>query len=559
MEDQILNFLTIGIFYYLLSVSREGIQMAKFSSKNRFFGLATVICTLGIAYTVALTPVFAQQIVKDYQTATNLYINGNTTNVITSTFKNGNAFNSFSKFNVEAGKTVNLVVPGSATNLINLVHNEASIIEGTLNSLKGGQIGGNVFLVNPHGVTVGSAGVINVGSLTAITPTQEFMDNFFAGYHNPSDAAVNAVLTNTAPINPGAQILNSGVINAITDVTLSADSIVNTGAIYTGAEFTASDFVNTNTVENDQNLVVEDGAVYLIASNEVVNNGTIYTKDASITANDVDINNTISASNSASISRSSAGNVVVYHKDKTNAKNLYITTNELNNVETANLTLGDSANTTNVKVLAPLSKNSNVTLNAGKDVEVRNNVNVNDLSVNAGEDLYVRCGNKVAANGDINVDAGKKIQMLFFSSMEAKGDVVLNSGNKTALGVASSVKAGGDVAVNAGSDVVLSPFSYVQAGDDVSLNAGDDIVASCLSAIAAKDNVILTAADDIKLSFGVYVRAQEGSVSMKAGDDIMINAFVNIDAGEDIIVDADDKTKISRWADLDAEGDVIVK
>ena len=37
-----------------------------------------------------------------------------------------------------------------------------------LNALKGGQIGGHVLIANPHGIVVGSQGVVNVGALSLV-------------------------------------------------------------------------------------------------------------------------------------------------------------------------------------------------------------------------------------------------------------------------------------------------------------------------------------------------------------------------------------------------------
>ncbi|MCL2005791.1 MAG: leukotoxin LktA family filamentous adhesin [Planctomycetaceae bacterium] len=83
----------------------------------------------------------------------------------TETICGATGYNSFERFNVPGGITTNLHVPESARNLVNLVHNEHSFIDGTLNSLlHNGQIGGNVYFLNPHGVVVGQSGTIYVGA-----------------------------------------------------------------------------------------------------------------------------------------------------------------------------------------------------------------------------------------------------------------------------------------------------------------------------------------------------------------------------------------------------------
>ena len=91
--------------------------------------------------------VYAKEaIVADGKTETAISQNGSVTNISTDTIRNQNAFNSFSCFNVDLGQTVNLYVPSDAVNLLNLVHSkERSSINGILNSIHNGQIGGNVF------------------------------------------------------------------------------------------------------------------------------------------------------------------------------------------------------------------------------------------------------------------------------------------------------------------------------------------------------------------------------------------------------------------------------
>src|SRR5690554_5977131 len=100
-------------------------------------------------------PVSAAEIIPDGKTATNLETNNNIIDITTGTIEGVNAFNSFEIFNVGQADVVNLHLPDATTNLINLVHNQRSEINGILNSIKDQKIGGNVFFLNPHGTLVG--------------------------------------------------------------------------------------------------------------------------------------------------------------------------------------------------------------------------------------------------------------------------------------------------------------------------------------------------------------------------------------------------------------------
>ena len=260
-------------------------QIKKNVLKNKkaaqFFNIAKVLTCFALASTISLTPAYAQQIITDGNTNTTLNINGIVTNITTTTTKGNNAFNSFSKFNVNAGNTVNLHVPSSSNNLINLVHEETTQINGILNSIKDGHIGGNIFLANPHGIVVGSTGVINVGSLTAVTPTVDFMNNFFTAPGMPADASINALLNGTAPINHDGEISNHGIINAITNVKLDTGSVTNTGDIYSGAVFQENDIalgdvVNINTLENATNIDINGSNITIkVANNIALDNETL--------------------------------------------------------------------------------------------------------------------------------------------------------------------------------------------------------------------------------------------------------------------------------------------
>ena len=95
--------------------------------------------------------------------------NTNNTNITGGTVNNGTGFHHFDRFEVGQGGTANLIFAQNADRYVNMVNNQVSIY-GIFNSLKNGQIGGNVIFVSPMGLVVGSSGIMNVGSLQSITP-----------------------------------------------------------------------------------------------------------------------------------------------------------------------------------------------------------------------------------------------------------------------------------------------------------------------------------------------------------------------------------------------------
>lgn len=243
-----------------------------------------ILLTIAFGVLFFQNPISAQQIITDGKTNTHLNINGNKTTITTDTIKSKGAFNSFSKFNVYQNNTVNLIVPSQASFLMNLIHSGITNIDGTLNSIKNGAIGGNVFLVNPQGIIIGARGVINVGSLTAITPTPEFMNTIFNSPGDINNSSVNALLNDTASINSNAIFQNDGLINAATDVKIDTGCFNNSGEINTGSVFQTEkplslsevdpgEVVNINTVDSPTSFAVNSGELNVKSAVDITNSG----------------------------------------------------------------------------------------------------------------------------------------------------------------------------------------------------------------------------------------------------------------------------------------------
>ena len=239
---------------------------------------------LALASGLSLTPPAmagpADGIVIDGRTQTGVKTVGNTVNVTTATVTGSNAFNSFSAFNVPAGATANLFLPGGTVNLINLVRDARTDIYGVLNAVKDGRIGGNVWFANPYGMVVGAGGVVNVGSLTVATPTAAFVDKFFRAPGTPDEGSVSQLLSGNAPRNAAGQISIHGRINAINGVTLSAGAINVSGSIYSGARFIGSapdfsDVVNVNGLAPATRVVTEAGRIRIVADTDVLVSGQL--------------------------------------------------------------------------------------------------------------------------------------------------------------------------------------------------------------------------------------------------------------------------------------------
>ncbi|NMY52176.1 leukotoxin LktA family filamentous adhesin [Pseudomonas sp. WS 5011] len=212
-------------------------------------------------------------------TATSMVTNGTVTDITTSTVRGNTGFNSFGHFNVNAGNTVNLHVPAGKANLVNLVHDSRAVINGNLNGLKDGSIGGNIIFADPHGLVVGASGVVNVGSLTVTTPSASQMSQLAATMTNGSDAEGTALAADlmAGKYNAGnGEVSIQGKVNSAGSVNLfAASAVVGAGAqVNAGAQvFQAT--VNTNGLVDATAAVRQDGSILIVGKDDVTISGEL--------------------------------------------------------------------------------------------------------------------------------------------------------------------------------------------------------------------------------------------------------------------------------------------
>ena len=215
----------------------------------------------------------ADQITTDSRTATTLEVSGSTTDVRTSTVSGNTAFNSFSKFNVDTGNTVNLHLPNSTNNLINVVTGSQTNIDGILNSYKDGAIGGNVYFLNPYGVVVGANGVVNVGGFNAVTPTADFMSKVFGSDGATFDASLTTILENNVPVDDSGLISIQGKVYALEGVDLQAGNVDVSGLVRAAKAYVPGvDYavpVNSTEALSADTVKIDGGKIMIVASDKV--------------------------------------------------------------------------------------------------------------------------------------------------------------------------------------------------------------------------------------------------------------------------------------------------
>ncbi|HQZ02069.1 MAG TPA: leukotoxin LktA family filamentous adhesin [Thauera sp.] len=241
-----------------------------------------VTCALIASHGLAPDLAWALDAVVDGRTDTRITQQGvaNVFDISTNTrLGNGNALNSFSRFNVGSGEIANLHVPLDAPALINLVRDQKTTVAGMLNAVKDGKIGGKIYFANPHGFVVSSSGVVNVGSLHVSTPTQQFVDDFFDA-PGGADASAARLVAGTAPRNTASRIDIEGRINATEQASLSAGTITVAGKVFTGAKFTGTspafqDVVNIQGLDAGAALQANQGRIEIVGDAAIAVSGTL--------------------------------------------------------------------------------------------------------------------------------------------------------------------------------------------------------------------------------------------------------------------------------------------
>jgi len=289
--------------------------------------VVSIICTV----LVIPAPVLVAQspaIVTDGRTRTTVTSNnaGTVTDVRTDTVKGINAYNSFERFNVPGGNTTNLHVPDAAKNLVNLVHNERSQIDGILNSYKNGQIGGNIFFLNPHGIVIGQGGVVNVGTLHLQTPTTDYMNQLLNARGQVSAVHEQMLFSGNVPISSSGLISVKGKINAVEEIQLTAGNIeLDRDAILRAGrqvQVNFGDVVNTQNLNwGNDILVTPEGKIRIVATNDVTIAGQV-SADATLgenagqieilAGNDINVNAGANISARGVGANSDGGNVVIF-------------------------------------------------------------------------------------------------------------------------------------------------------------------------------------------------------------------------------------------------------
>ncbi|MGE9842518.1 filamentous hemagglutinin N-terminal domain-containing protein [Selenomonas bovis] len=367
----------------------------RFHHKARKAFLTTAIC-LALSQSVFAMPTGGKVIEGDITGITNGTIaSGGTINVAGSGLIDWNAFG------IGAGETLNYAFTSPGTLINHVTGADMSQLLGTLNSTGNG----NLWLINPNGIVVGSSAQLNAGSLVLSTldATDEVLKGFLQGG--------NLTLT-SADATKGIEVQSRAKISA-TDLTMLG------GHIQIADNVTVS---STGASGNDGN------GIALLAGNQVVWPGNAQNDLDNLTASDA---NVISVNNAT---LSAAGPMALIG-GKVDVTNSQLTTRDLEVVAGKSYTDGGNTITgtdaTNVSI-------GGSTLQVKEDATlIGSNINLADTKLEVGTSTDHTYG----SNGVVRIAAGKDVTLtddntngFVIGSVNQTGNLTMDKVNLSAYG-----------------------------------------------------------------------------------------------------------------------------
>ena len=211
---------------------------------------------------------------------------GNTYNIDAAKVSGSTGFRYYDKFNLSQGDIANLIYKNNYSKFVNLVNNQITI-DGLVQTLKDGNFyNGHAIFVSPNGMVVGASGVLNVGSLSVLTPSQSKFGSFKDAYDADSLSAYEydgekykeLITDSHGNIVINGRIMAKEAVNLyggdikIGDGTNRAGIIAgaNTNANFTSVDAAraAFDSLVSNNITNTNGFALSDGKIQIVANKQ---------------------------------------------------------------------------------------------------------------------------------------------------------------------------------------------------------------------------------------------------------------------------------------------------
>ncbi|WP_431655127.1 filamentous hemagglutinin N-terminal domain-containing protein [Haemophilus influenzae] len=435
------------------------------------------------------------------------------------------------QFNINQNEMVQFLQENNNSAVFNRVtSNQISQLKGILDS------NGQVFLINPNGITIGKDAIINTNGFTAST----------LDISNENIKARNFTFEQTKD-KALAEIVNHGLITVGKDgsVNLIGGKVKNEGVIsvnggsislLAGQKITISDIANPT-------------ITYSIAApeNEAVNLGNIFTKGGKINVRAANIRNQGKLS-ADSVSKDKSGNIVLSAKE--------------GEAEIGGVISAQNQQAKGGKLMITGDK---VTLKTGAVI---------DLSGKQGGETYL--GGDERGEGKNGIQLAKKTTLEKGSTINVSGkekggraivwgDVALIDGNINAQG-SDIVKTGGFVETSGhylsiGDDAIVDAKEWLLDPDNIDIVAGENAEGQLKQGRGDTANQVLASDDLTSVNNNTLsVALQKGiEVNISATRKVTVNADVDVKNGTLVLHSQNNGVKINGNITSTQNGNLTIK
>ena len=419
--------------------------------------------------------------------------NGGVFNINPATINGEAGLREYTNFRLDQGEVANLIFKygnQDISKFVNLVDNQINI-NGLVNTVRNGQFyPGEAIFVSPNGMVVGESGVLNVGSLSVLTPTAPGMKMYKngkatleeLGYHGNSNITINGMVlarnnvgmvARDLTVGPTGSVIagmGTGYNSLVNNSQQAADlfnQLVNTGKNSSAAsvEFRTynrdgagtngmniqGDVINHGTGDivminrgkefntSNGNITAHGGDVYLTNGSGAMNLNNKVTADSIYIAGGSEAggittgtNSDLTANDLVQIVHNGSGNTAV-NGNVSGKGDMYITE------RSGNLNInGNLANQNGKIVIASngsgLTIGNNAVISNNNKIQIANTgangLTLNGQVKNSGSTAITNRAGNFNINGSVENTSGKMN--------------ITNTGNKLTLGASSSIVGGGD-------------------------------------------------------------------------------------------------------------------
>ncbi len=439
--------------------------------------------------------------------------NGNIYNIDPSVLNGDIGFRLYEEFQLDKGDIANLIFKYGEKNVekfVNLVDNTINI-NGIVNTMRDGNFyNGQAIFVSPNGMVVGASGVLNVGSLTVLTPDQNKFDQFKTDYEIRHDLAdlysqgTGKVTIDGKVIARDAVDIRAAAVNINNSIMSGVGNNTDVLTSHNQADILFNSLVNTDNMKAGNSFASDSGSIKI----------TSYSGNDGVKLAEGSTLKNFGKGNIEITSHGSQG-IVANGDIKNPDGNVILTTTKgsidiAGDVQNRNGDISaDSANGIYLAQSGSLkNENGNIKLkNKGtKGINIKGSIENKDGNLimdNAGKEGIIIDGAPISnTNGDINVlNTGA-------DGTEINGTITNTNGNSTYTNKA------GELAVNGKVNNIGGNLKFDNTGSGISVSYGADITNQ-----GGNLEILNTGADGILVDRGATVTNETGNtIVTNSGD-----------------------------------------